>query len=83
MEAIIYQTPDSNDSHDVRFDDNGTIKGFGFLPKKKTAPIIALIKCPQCDKENYAFSVMSGECAWCPFSTKNLVFSTTIVTLPS
>lgn len=27
----------------------------------------ALTRCPECHKENYAMSVMSGLCAWCPF----------------
>jgi ribosomal protein L37E len=26
-----------------------------------------LVRCPKCDKENYAPMVASGVCAWCAF----------------
>jgi ribosomal protein L37E len=28
----------------------------------------ALVRCPECHKENYALSVLSGICAWCGFN---------------
>jgi ribosomal protein L37E len=28
---------------------------------------LALIKCPECNRENYAMSVIIGICAWCGF----------------
>lgn len=27
----------------------------------------ALISCPECGKENYAFNVLSGICSWCKY----------------
>lgn len=27
----------------------------------------ALVKCPDCHKENYALNVLSGVCTWCGF----------------
>lgn len=26
-----------------------------------------LVRCPKCDRENYALSVSSGRCCWCGF----------------
>jgi hypothetical protein len=28
---------------------------------------IALIRCPECKRENYALNVLSGLCTWCDF----------------
>ena len=40
---------------------NGKI--IGFQPKDKTN--ICVERCPVCDRENYAMSVLSGICCWC------------------
>ncbi len=39
--------------------------GYGFQPKGKEK--IYLVKCPACNRENYAANVQSGICTWCPF----------------
>jgi transcription initiation factor TFIIIB Brf1 subunit/transcription initiation factor TFIIB len=31
---------------------------------------IAMEYCPNCERENYAMAVMSGECAWCGYVAK-------------
>ena len=28
---------------------------------------VYLVRCPKCDKENWAPAVASGQCAWCGF----------------
>lgn len=37
--------------------------GAGFLLDDQ--PGIALIRCPECGRENYAMNVLSGICTWC------------------
>lgn len=46
-------------------DQSGNLKGAGFINKDNGK--VALIRCPKCNKENYAMNVMSGHCTWCPF----------------
>ncbi len=31
----------------------------------------ALVKCCNCDRENYALNVLSGICTWCGFDINN------------
>lgn len=31
----------------------------------KSGKVLYLVKCPKCNKENYAPAVTSGQCAWC------------------
>lgn len=71
--AMIIKTPKSYKEFDVRFfeKEGGEQRGFGFLPKY-TGGIIRLIKCPNCERENYAMMVSSGVCAWCSFDTKKV-----------
>lgn len=33
---------------------------------------VYLVRCPNCDKENYAMAVSSGVCAWCGFDANKL-----------
>jgi len=40
---------------------NGRPIGFRGMGKDK----IALERCPDCGRENYAMAVLSGVCAWC------------------
>lgn len=39
--------------------------GAGFIDSKDN--MLALIRCPECHKENYAMNVLSGICTWCGF----------------
>lgn len=64
----VYSQPENYDSDDVRFIVDGEEKGFGFLPKGDK--LVALSRCPICGKENYMMNVLSGQCTWCPFNTK-------------
>lgn len=32
---------------------------------------IALSRCPACNRENYAFNVLSGVCTWCGYNANN------------
>ena len=59
------------DSDDVRFYVYGEEKGFGFLPKGDKT--LALVRCPLCGRENYALNVLSGQCTWCEFNTKQAI----------
>lgn len=50
---------------DVRWSlQTGGTAGYGFIAEDGK---IALIKCPECGRENYAMNVLSGKCTWCPF----------------
>lgn len=31
---------------------------------------LALVRCPACDKENYAPNVLTGICTWCGYEAK-------------
>lgn len=31
---------------------------------------IYLVRCPECNEENYAPAVSSGQCAWCGYEAK-------------
>jgi len=35
--------------------------------KSKDTNKKALVRCPDCHRENYALCVLSGVCAWCGF----------------
>lgn len=62
-----YKTPNS----DVYwFDKNGDRRGSGFLTADMS---VALTRCPECLKENYAMSVLSGFCSWCQFDAMSTV----------
>jgi ssDNA-binding Zn-finger/Zn-ribbon topoisomerase 1 len=37
--------------------------GNGFINKDK----IALTRCPECKKENYALNILLGICTWCGY----------------
>lgn len=37
--------------------------GNGFLMKEHNK--LALTKCPECHRENYAMNVLTGMCTWC------------------
>ena len=65
MEKIFTVLPETHDSDDVRWQDNGEIKGFGYRPKGEEN--IGLMRYPQCGRENYAMSVSSSVCTWCNF----------------
>ena len=34
---------------------------------------VGMMKCPKCDKENWAMAVAGGSCAWCQFDLKKIV----------
>ncbi len=68
IKLVLHPQPDCEDI-DVRFGIDGKEKGFGFTDKDKT--YIALVRCPMCEKENYAMNVITGVCSWCGFSTKD------------
>jgi len=36
--------------------------------KLKKSTRFALVRCPDCHKENYAINVLSGVCTWCGFN---------------
>mgnify|MGYP006296100235 CR=1 FL=1 len=38
-------------------------KGYVFTEEGKTC----LVRCPECEKENYALNVPSGMCTWCGY----------------
>lgn len=66
MKIIITPADDKHDSDNVRWEIDGEEKGFGY--KAKDTGKIGLIRCPKCDKENYAPNVATGFCTWCGFN---------------
>ena len=73
MEFIKTDHGEKYDSIDLHIK-NGDKTGFGYLPKKREG--ICLIRCPECERENYAMAVTSGVCAWCSYDL-NKEFNTT------
>lgn len=45
-------------------------KGIGFYTNSEN-PVIALIRCPECSKENYAMQVIDGICGFCEFNAND------------
>ena len=35
--------------------------------------LILLIRCPECEQENYALMVANGICVWCGFDARDLL----------
>jgi len=69
---VMERKGESYDSDDVRWTDaKGESRGYGFIGKKKDKKI-ALMRCPACNRENYAMNVSSGMCTWCPFDSNNV-----------
>lgn len=56
--------------HDIFWlNEEGKNCGYGYAKQKNNEPHhISLIKCPACNRENYALNVSSGYCTWCPFN---------------
>lgn len=73
IKYIIEKQPDDYDHDDVRFIVDGEQKGFGFKARLPDDQTIALIKCPLCNRENYALAVSSGQCSFCEFNTSSCV----------
>lgn len=64
-------TPIIKKNGDVRWHtQDGRTVGFGFTNDNKTT---ALIRCPECGRENYVLNVASGQCTWCPFNANKHV----------
>ena len=66
----IHRRPSDWDSDDVVFLVNGKKQGSGF--RSKGSSDIKIIRCPRCDRENYAVAIVTNSCAFCGFSTKDL-----------
>lgn len=49
-------------------------RGFGFIGNREPR-MVALLRCPDCGKENYAMAVGDGICAWCGFDVKPYINS--------
>jgi len=62
----VIKNPENHDHNDFRFEIDGEPSGFGYIGKKDGQ--IGLTRCPICGLKNYAFSVLSGKCAWCGFN---------------
>ena len=45
-------------------------KGVEYYPNTDT---LLLIRCPKCNKENYAPNVVSGVCTWCGYDAHELL----------
>ncbi|MDO8669595.1 MAG: hypothetical protein Q7K65_04855 [Candidatus Buchananbacteria bacterium] len=67
MKIITLATPAEYDHTEITFEVDGRIGGSGFIGKGKDQRL-GLIKCPVCQKENYAVSVSSGVCVFCDFN---------------
>lgn len=66
---------DTTESANVFFadQDTGKVFGYGYIAKKDNPDKkICLVKCPSCNKENYAMAVVSGVCSWCGFDSNEI-----------
>ncbi len=45
-------------------------KGVEYYPEEDE---ILLMRCPKCNKENYALAVADGICVWCGFDGRELL----------
>ena len=57
-----------NKTVDVKWDG----KGSGF--RNESESHIYLIRCPECNRENYIMNVPLGVCTWCGFNANELQF---------
>lgn len=63
--TIIIKNPQC-DSDDVRWQKpDGSEVGYGYF--NRDTKYISLMRCPCCNRENYAMNVSSGMCTWCPY----------------
>lgn len=61
------------DSDDVRFKKDGVpTRGYGYKPKAEGKDYVGLIRCPNCEMENYAMAVIHGVCAWCAWGVAQI-----------
>lgn len=67
MKMLTIVEKPEQDSDDIFWKDDETGKkhGFGFRDQKTGR--FGLIRCPHCNRENYAMSVIDGVCCWCGF----------------
>lgn len=66
IKPVIKEMPASYSTNNVTFMENGQpISGFGYQSKKTKK--IHIVRCPKCDRENYAIAVNTGICAWCTY----------------
>ena len=54
--------------------ENGKRKGFGFT--RKNDSVVALMRCPDCSKENYSGNFLKGICTWCGWKTNQAILET-------
>ncbi len=55
----LQRNPDSYDHNDIVFSNTGC----GYIGKNSKK--IGLLRCPECERENYSMAVSSGQCASC------------------
>ena len=48
----------------------GENRGVEYYPEDDT---LLLIRCPQCEQENYAPNVAKGICTWCGYNARELL----------
>lgn len=66
LKLVVEKTPEDHDSDTVYWEnDKGEKFGYGY--RGKDSGKIGLIKCPKCNRENYAPNVSTGVCSWCGF----------------
>lgn len=66
FKTVVYPTPKSNDSDDVRWEaPNGSVQGYGFIPKEGE-PLIHVVRCPRCHNENYMSQPVCISCGFSP-----------------
>lgn len=62
----IYPTPDTSDSNDVRWIDQGGVeRGFGYMSKQGDKSI-HIVRCPMCENENYLHQTICITCGFDP-----------------
>lgn len=71
-QILITKTPNDYDSNDITFlhPKHGK-RGAGYQSKENGS--IGLLRCPECNRENYAMAVATGCCAFCEFTVHDNV----------
>lgn len=66
LTKIVIERGEAFDSDDVHWkNEQGEEVGFGF--RAKDDGLTCIVRCPNCNKENYSGAVISGKCCWCGF----------------
>lgn len=68
LKIKVYPASVGSKERDIRWlKPDGKTVGYGYLVEEHR---IGLIRCPVCERENWAPAVSTGVCCWCNFQAK-------------